>query len=229
MEDWVKKIVDEERKKRNIPLEAKLLNGNYYLYRSTSKYDRTSKKAVKVSEYIGRITRAGISEKAKEIRSIYEYGNSALVYSLSADIIARLQKYFPDRWPDLYALSMVRLMDPVPLKSVKDRWEKLYVSREIEAHLSPNTLTDILRESGSDMGAQMDLFQSLITESKKLAFDLSSIFSRSENLNVVAKGHNADHIYLPQINMALAFDLDQYRPVFLKPLEGSVRDVKSLR
>ncbi|MCL5783534.1 MAG: IS1634 family transposase, partial [Candidatus Thermoplasmatota archaeon] len=29
--------------------------------------------------------------------------------------------------------------------------------------------------------------------------------------------------------MALAFDLDQYRPVFLKPPEGSVRDVKSLR
>ena len=29
--------------------------------------------------------------------------------------------------------------------------------------------------------------------------------------------------------MALAFDLDQYWPVFLKQLEGSVRDVKSLR
>lgn len=120
-------------------------------------------------------------------------------------------------------------MDSVPLKSVKDRWEKIYISREINAHLSPNTITEILRETGSDMGAQMDLFQSLITESGKLAFDLSSIFSRSENINIAAKGHNADHIYLPQINMALAFDLDQYRPVFLKPLEGSVRDVKSLR
>ncbi|OWP56859.1 MAG: hypothetical protein B2I17_03615 [Thermoplasmatales archaeon B_DKE] len=96
----------------------------------------------------------------------------------------------------------------------------------MEAHLSPNTPTDILRDTGSDEGAQMDLFQSLITRSKKLAFDLSSIFSRSENLNMAAKGHNGDHIYLPQINMALAFDLEQYRPVFLKPLEGSVRDVK---
>jgi len=229
VEDWVRNIVEAERKKRNIPLEAKLLNGNYYLYRSTSRYDRTNKKAVKVSDYIGRITHAGVIEKAKEMRSIYEYGNSALVYSLSSDIITRLQKYFPDRWADLYALSVVRLMDPVPLKSVKDRWEKLYVSREIEAHLSPNTLTGILKDTGSDMGAQMDLFQSLITESKKLAFDLSSIFSRSENLNIAAKGHNADHIYLPQINMALAFDLDKYRPVFLRPIEGSVRDVKSLR
>jgi hypothetical protein len=121
LEDWVKKIVEEERKKRNIPLEAKLLNGNYYLYRSTSRYDRITRKAVKVSDYIGRITKDGITEKGKDTRSIYEYGNSALVHSLSGDLIARLQKYFPDRWSDLYALSVVRLMDPVPLKSVKDR------------------------------------------------------------------------------------------------------------
>ncbi|MCL6091203.1 MAG: hypothetical protein M1393_09225 [Candidatus Thermoplasmatota archaeon] len=73
-----------------------MLNGNYYLYHSISRYDRTSKKTVKVSEYIGRITRAGISEKEREIRSVYEYGNSAVVYSLSGDMTARLQKYFPD-------------------------------------------------------------------------------------------------------------------------------------
>ena len=29
--------------------------------------------------------------------------------------------------------------------------------------------------------------------------------------------------------MTLRNHIDQYRPVFLKPLEGSVRDVKSLR
>ena len=43
------------------------------------------------------------------------------------------------------------------------------------------------------------------------------------------KGHNADHEYIPQINMAMVFDLDRYRPVFLKSIDGSVRDVKSLR
>ena len=34
-----------------------------------------------------------------------------MVYSLSAGMIARLQKYFPDRWADLYALSVARIMD----------------------------------------------------------------------------------------------------------------------
>jgi hypothetical protein len=42
MEEWVTTILEEERKKRNIPLEVKKLNGNYYLYHSTSRYDRES-------------------------------------------------------------------------------------------------------------------------------------------------------------------------------------------
>ena len=37
MEEWVRRIVSEEKKKRGIPLEPKLLNGNYYLYHATTR------------------------------------------------------------------------------------------------------------------------------------------------------------------------------------------------
>lgn len=229
MEEWVKLILEGEKSKRGIPLEAKELNGNYYLYHSTSRYDREKHSARKVSEYIGRITEKGVVEAHHVSRTVYEYGNSQLVHSLSGDILTALRKHFPDRWESLYALSVVRLIDPVPLKSVKERWEKLHLSTMMQPHLSPNTLTDLLKETGSDMGSQYDLFSDLMRSSGKLAFDLSSIFSRSENINMAQKGHNADHEYIPQINMAMVFDLDQYKPVFLKSLDGSVRDVKSLR
>lgn len=229
MEEWVKTILEEEKKRRAIPLEVKLLNGNYYLYHSTSRYDRETHSARKVSEYIGRITQRGVTEHHDTGRTVYEYGNSQLIHSLSSDILDLLRKHFPDRWESMYALAVVRLLDPVPLKSVKERWMKLHLSSLIQAHLSPNSLTDLLRETGSDMEGQYGLFSDLMESSRKMAFDLSSIFSRSENLNLAEKGHNADHLYLPQINMAMIFDLDHYRPVFLKPLDGSVRDVKSLR
>ena len=49
------------------------------------------------------------------------------MYYLPDDKIARLKEYFPDRWADLDGLSVMRLMDPVPLKSIKERWEKLYM------------------------------------------------------------------------------------------------------
>ena len=229
MEEWVTKILGEERKKRSIPLEVKFLNGNYYLYHSTSRYDRETHGPRKVSQYIGRITEKGVKESHHTPRTVYEYGNSQIVYSMSGDLIQILRKHFPDRWESLYALSVVRLFDPVPLKSVKDRWEKLHLSTLIHASLSPNTLGDTLRETGSDMAGQYDFFSDMMEDSDKLALDLSSIFSRSENINMAQKGHNADHEYIPQINMAMVFDLDRYRPVFLKPIDGSVRDVKSLR
>ena len=79
------------------------------------------------------------------------------------------------------------------------------------------------------MASQYSFFQDLVPGSKKLAFDLSSIFSRSENINMAQAGHNPDDTYLPQINTALLFDVEKYMPVFIKPLDGSVRDVKSLR
>ena len=47
---------------------------------------------------------------------------------------------------------------------------------------------------------------------KKLAFDLSSIFSRSENINMAQAQHNPDHTYLPQINTTLVLDIERYMP-----------------
>ena len=229
MEEWVDRILKEEKRRRNIPLEVKRLNGNYYLYHSTSKYDREVHGPRKVSEYIGRITESGVVEAHRSSRSVYEYGNSQLVYSLSSDLLKALGRHFPDSWESLYAMSVVRLMDPVPLKSIRERWEKLHISTILHPHLSPNSLTDLLRDTGSDLSGQYDFFRDLISGSEKLAFDLSSIFSRSENINMAQKGHNADHEYIPQINIALVFDIEHYRPVFLKSLDGSVRDIKSLR
>ena len=42
---WVKEIVKTEREKRNLPLEAKKLNNNYYLYHSTTRWDKKEKKS----------------------------------------------------------------------------------------------------------------------------------------------------------------------------------------
>ena len=228
MDQWVKDLLETERKRRNVPLEAKLLNGNYYLYRSTSRYDRPSRKIRKVTEYIGRMTPSGVVERSKSVRTVFEYGNSELIKALSGNILNLLRKHFPDSWNDVFALAVTRLLNPVPLRSAKELWDKLYLSREMDAHISPNSIIDLLRSIG-DRDAQDSLYEDLMKGSEKLAFDLSSIFSQSENVTMAAKGHNSDHIYLKQVNMALLFDVERYSPIYLKPVEGSVRDVKSLR
>lgn len=60
----------EERRKRNVLLEAKLLNENYYIYCSTSRYDRASREAIKVSEYIRIISRRE-SQRKRMISCLY--------------------------------------------------------------------------------------------------------------------------------------------------------------
>lgn len=229
MEEWVRELLRSEREKRGIPLEAKSLNGNYYLYRSTSRYDRSTGKIRKVSEYIGRMTPQGIVEKKAARRSVYEYGNSELIRSLSGSIIDLLREHFPDSWNDIFALATTRLLDPVPLRSAKERWDKLDLSRSMDAHISPDSISSLLADIGADQFAQEALFADLMKRSRKIALDLSSIFSRSESISFAARGHNHEHMYLEQISMALIFDLEQYLPVSLKPVEGSVKDVKSLR
>lgn len=52
---WVKKIKEKEKKKREIPVEIKgPEKGPYYLYYSTTKWDKKEKKQKKISKYIGR-------------------------------------------------------------------------------------------------------------------------------------------------------------------------------
>lgn len=231
MEQWVLEILKKEREKRKLPLEVKKLNNNFYLYHSTTRWDKNEKKIKKVSNYIGRITPKGVIERqeSNDRRSIYEYGNSKLLYLLAQDIIEPLKKSFYDGWKEIIACSIVKTIQPLPLRLIKSRWEKLHISQDIDASLSPNTISDVLREIGKDYASQKEFFDELMVESKTLIFDLSSIFSYSENLQYAEKGHNADHLYLNQINFMLFFSMDKQLPVLLKPLPGSVRDIKALK
>ena len=225
MDPEIKKIAKRIGEERGIPVEVKQIGNSYYLYRDTTRWDREKKKRVRVSEYLGRINEHGLVEKNR--RSIYEFGNSELLLSVSEDIVPELKRRFPDHWKEILAMSMVRAQDPRPLKLMKSAWEKLYASTQIDASLSENTISEKLRIIGSDVVAQTGFFQSLTTNGDRILFDLSSIFSRSENINLAEKGHNPKHLHLDQINFALVFSGKRHKPVILEVLPGSVRDYKA--
>jgi len=232
MEDWVKRILEEEKRKRNAPLEVKRSGRNYYLYISTTIWDKREKKRKKVSRYLGRITENGVVERCRanrSVRSIYEYGNAKILIELLNELVSPLKKAFPDYYKDIIAMSIVKVIRPTPLKLIKSVWEKLYLSQEIETSLSPNILSEKLRLIGSDWNAQKDFFEHLLSNSKYLVFDLSSIFSYSQNLQLAEKGHNAEHFYLNQVNFALLFSQDKHLPVLLKTMPGSIKDIKAFR
>jgi len=229
VERRLKEILEKARKEYG-SVELKTIGGRLYLYRVSSVYDPEKKRARKVSgEYLGRVTSDGLQRTAKRERSIYEYGNARFLYSLIGDVLQGLRAAFPDEWKEIVALSIVRTIRNVPIKYVKDAWEKLYLCEEVvEASLSPNTVSEKLRMIGADWDAQRSFFLSLMDGSSVFFFDLSSIFSRSVNLNLAEKGYNKEHLALDQINFALLFSQEKKTPVMLKSMPGSIRDIKSL-
>jgi hypothetical protein len=68
--------------------------------------------------------------------------------------LERLWKDFPETLESIYALSRIRFIDPVPLGSPKERWEKLHRSTFMDARFLPNIITDLLHKIGSDMVSQ---------------------------------------------------------------------------
>ena len=114
----------------------KISGKNYYLYQVTSAWDKEAKKRRKISKYIGKVNQDGLVRENR--RTIYEYGNSKLLHLIVKEIEQALRKSFPDHYQEIMAISMVRNVAPTPIKLMKARWEKLYTSTEMDAHLSPN-------------------------------------------------------------------------------------------
>lgn len=232
MERWLKRILKKERKKRDEPLEVKRIGQNYYLYQSTTIWIKGENRRKKFSRYIGKLTEKGVvsdSKTKRYVRSIYEYGNAKVLIDIVDEIVLPLKDAFPDDYREIIAIGIVKVLQPTPLKLIKSRWEKLYLVKEIEASLSPNILSEKLRYIGSNWDAQREFFEYLLARSKYLIFNLSSIVSYSENLNLTEKGYNADHLYLRQVNFVLIFSPERNVPVMIKAIPGSVRDIKSFK
>lgn len=229
MEPWVKEIVEQARKKHG-SVEVKKVKDRYYLYKATSTRVPGKKWPVKVTgEYIGKITPQGLIETKTRERTVHEYANAKLLSNILDEITPQLQACFPNDWSELAALATVRTIRNTPIKYTKEAWEKLYTSTVTDVRLSRSTISEILRSTGADWLAQSRFYHSLIEDSSTFYYDLSSIFSRSVNLRLAEKGYNKDHRYLDQINFALLFSQERRTPVMLKPMPGSIRDVKTLR
>ena len=129
MEEWVGKILEKENLKN---VEVKKIGNNYYVYSVSSVYDKEKKRPRKISgKYLGKITESGIIRKIqRNIRTVFEYGNSQIIYSILQDIAAPLRKYFSSA-NEIMAMASVKAVRNIPLKYMDDAYSKLYMSRTI--------------------------------------------------------------------------------------------------
>lgn len=234
MEEWAKSWLIEQRRQGKKGIEVKEISGNYYVYHSTTYWDKELKKRRKVSEYIGKLDRTkGLVEGIKRsitatnLRGIKEYGNAVLFDRLLSDMRSFLADAFPGEWEEVYALTITRAIGYTPLKRVRSAWDKLYNVSSINPNLDAKNLSHILKVVGTDSFAQESVFKALSQRDRDLVYDLSTILTRS-SLNIAEYGYNKDKIHVPQVNIALFCSLETGLPTMIRTIPGSVRDIKSL-
>ena len=232
----VQKTFQEIKSTEKRHIELKIIHNNYYVYHSTSKWDRQKHKPTKTTVFLGTITSNGqykpkqIQKRENTSAQIYEYGNSQLCQTLSKDIQDALQenKYQTKYKDELLALSITRAIDPVPLRLVQSRYSKLYASKNQQVNLTSRHLSDVLAELGNNPQIY-DLYAKLAQEGGMLFYDLTSVLSYSKNLKLAEKGYNANHEYENQINIIMAFSTTTHLPIAVDVFYGSIRDVKTIR
>ena len=231
-EPWAKEWLDKKRKNGEKCLEVKVSNGNHYVYRSTSKYDPDTKGPKKVSEYMGVLDpERGFTEKAKDNRkqeravSIRETGTMRLLEACSGDLFSILKNRFPENYDQLYALASMRSIGRTPLNRASSYWEMFENYKHLRPVMSPRALSKMMRDVGSNEGAQNQVFHDLNMNCGELALDLTEFFSESGKISFTEGGYSAEHNDFPQINIALICTKDSGIPVMMKMIPESARDI----
>jgi len=230
----VMKTLERIRREEQGYIEIKTIKGNYYVYRSTSEYDREQRKPVKRTSYMGRIMPDGtyIQKKHRAIqessREIFEYGNCILAHHFLRDAESILQPLTPYH-QEIIASAIIKAIDPEPIRLHSSRWEKFYLSKLMEVNLSPKHLSMVMSNIGEQVSLWHELFSSLITGNDFLLYDLTAISTYSQSIKLAEKGYNADHEYIDQIGVVMAFSTGDKLPVGVEVYYGSIKDISTIR
>ena len=234
MDGWVKDWLLDQRKNGEKGLEIKKLGNSFYVYRSTTYWDKQLKKVRKRSKYLGKLDEHdGFIEGQKRdtvatVKTVWQYGNAVLLSRVFDTLIPSLKKGFEGYWQDVYALALVRTQGYVPLKRARTSWEKLYDVHGVSPNLEPKNLSSVLKKVGMNRRGQNMVFDHLSINGDELVYDLSSFFTQSDEIPIAEKGYNKDRVQLKQINLALICSVDSGLPTMIRVLPGSIRDIVSL-
>jgi len=165
------------------------------------------------------------------IRGDYQYGNVSLLFETAekSGLIDILEKSFPYQWEQILMFSFSRLLQPLPLKSIRYQLEDTYLYKKFKVALSPRSLSNLLQTIGNNFNSREKLMKKLTTQSQYLIIDLTAMFSYSDNINLLERGRNKNHLYIPQINLLLLFSPETNLPTYIRLLPGSIRDISTIK
>lgn len=237
--DWALKFKAKGTELRNI-------NGRFYLYRISSKWDKERKVTRKIThEMIGRITEKDglipkgtkkttekqifVREKLANV-SVKEYGAAAVLNNMSDDIKLALQNVFPQNWKEIFVLASLRLLHQSPLKNIAFFYTESYLSNLFEnLNLSKNHLTELMCEIGANREKISEFLHQFIVGTEHIVFDTTHIISNSRNMSINHLGYNSQGDFDPQVNLFYMFATDKKSPIYYRIFPGNISGIKGLK
>lgn len=221
-------------KYRGAGKELRLLNGKYYLYEISSRYDPDKKRSVKVTgKLLGRITEdAGFieSEKRKLVLpkdvAHREYGISQFVLNQSL-YIERLQKSFPDLWKSIVLAAYCRLCRQSPIKRMSDYADRSWLSQELGISISTKGIPTLLQSLGANEAGRLKYLRSFVSQQDYLLIDSTDIKTSASDSALSKSGYNSDMTWDKQSSLLYLYSKNLQQPVYYRLLPGNIRDVKA--
>jgi len=226
-------IPDSIKKHRPTCTEVRERNGAYYVYRYSSVWDPVKKRAKKkTGACIGKITEKdgfipSPRTQSVEVTTVIvkEYGCYHMFHSLNEEMYSTLRKYFPSNYREIFAISIIRLLNRATNRTIKNYYNASYLSEEIKGlYLSENTITKFMRSLGEQREQMIEFMREFISHGETLLFDGTCFFSNSNNATYTRKGYNPRKRQARQINVLYVFDRNNRSPVYYRLLPGNIVD-----
>jgi transposase len=224
--------------------ELRRINGRYYLYEVSSKWDPEKKRAKKVTgKLLGKISEEeGFIESDKnKLRRTFitkpdlpipvkEYGASWFVMEYFKEDLVLLEKVFPEIWEEIASMGFIRLMYNAPIKNMQFRFNTSYLSQVFSSiSLGEKRTSALYRKIGSEREAVVSYMKNYIQDQDHIMFDGTNLVSHSKKIEGAKIGYNSKQDYDPQFNILFLFSSQLKAPVFYRLLPGNIRDVKAFK
>ena len=165
-------------KHRKPGTELRFINGHYYLYEVSSKWNNETKRSQKITgKIIGKIRPDGelVPSKRREAKkvvlgfsenpSIYikEYGLSYFMLYHMKDEVNRLKQYFP-HWQYIVSVAYCRLFKQLPINRMPLHLQHSYLSEEFnDVRFIEKNISIALRDVGRNRGQVVEYMKWNVT------------------------------------------------------------------
>jgi transposase len=158
-------------------------------------------------------------------RKTQSCGNTATFMEIAkqTDLLEVIQKCFPAKWGAIMASAFYILCEGNVMMYIRDWFEETKVT-----FVEPMNDSDCSKLFASITEEERNYFFTEWVkcrgEKECIAYDVTSISTYSDNIDIAEWGYNRDNDNLPQINLGMYYGITSHMPVYYNAYSGSIPD-----